>query len=433
VRQGLPVNQDVYGNPLTAKTDPLSNLANPFRPSDSKTNEVKSEVTRLHNADPENGDLQVTPTPINKKVTIDGTPIKLDDKQKYELQKAIGQKTQQAWSQLIKTPEYQALDDQGKAKALTGLKQDAVKVAQREYAAKHNVGPFSADAGQLKALTAKQQALSEGNVDVSKYTTSSTAKTSKTSVPKVPAAPKVTETVYNPKNKTWVQTNKTTGKVTQVTEDGTRTVVEPGIGNLKNARPDYTTHIRSIAPKYNVDANAVMAVAAMEGLGGGVGDNGTSYGPFQLHVGGALPQGKDQAWAESQEGIDYALQQISKVAGGLKGEAAIEAIVRNFERPLDPDNEVAGAVSVYNGKGKTLGSGPAGSTTSKAGRKTTGTTTATRRATGTKRTATPKIAAANFKLPKLRSTHKTSIKAPTIAKGRLTVPRKRPPKLSKIA
>lgn len=101
-------------------------------------------------------------------------------------------------------------------------------------------------------------------------------------------------------------------------------------------------------PKQQLDAQAVLAVARMEGLGGGVGDQGTSFGPFQLHQGGALPKNislkQGQAWAWSQEGIDYALSRIASVAGGQRGATAVANIVSRFERPANIPREIAGAL-----------------------------------------------------------------------------------------
>ena len=104
----------------------------------------------------------------------------------------------------------------------------------------------------------------------------------------------------------------------------------------------------------NLDSNAVFAIASMEGLGGGVGDHGTSFGPFQLHAGGALPASVwakgaayAQQWAWSPAGLDYALSRINSIAGGLRGPAAISAISRRFERPANPAAEIAGAESHY--------------------------------------------------------------------------------------
>jgi hypothetical protein len=106
----------------------------------------------------------------------------------------------------------------------------------------------------------------------------------------------------------------------------------------------------------SLDPRAVLAIASHEGLGGGIGDQGTSFGPFQLHWGGAYPgsaphgsQQAAQAWAWSPAGIDYALNQIQSVAGGLRGRAAIENISRRFERPANPAAEIADALAHYGG------------------------------------------------------------------------------------
>jgi cell wall-associated NlpC family hydrolase len=103
-------------------------------------------------------------------------------------------------------------------------------------------------------------------------------------------------------------------------------------------------------PHARLDPNAVLAVSAQEGLGGGVGDQGTSFGPFQLHIGGAFPsgvtsKGQEQAWAWSPAGIDYALRHIASVAGGQSGARAVQAIVQRFERPANPSGEASRALA----------------------------------------------------------------------------------------
>lgn len=103
---------------------------------------------------------------------------------------------------------------------------------------------------------------------------------------------------------------------------------------------DYINYVKSKAPGYNLDAAAVLAVAQQEGLGGLPGDNNTSFGPHQLHIGGLLPgdvaaRGASYAqdWAWSEEGFNYALQQLASVASGLRGSMAIDQIVTRFEKP----------------------------------------------------------------------------------------------------
>lgn len=107
-------------------------------------------------------------------------------------------------------------------------------------------------------------------------------------------------------------------------------------------------------PKAQLDPRAVLGIAAHEGLGGGIGDNNTSFGPFQLHLGGAFPMAaphstpaQAQAYATSPAGIDYALSRIASVAGGLRGLPAITAISTRFERPANPQAEIQDAAAHY--------------------------------------------------------------------------------------
>lgn len=104
-----------------------------------------------------------------------------------------------------------------------------------------------------------------------------------------------------------------------------------------------------------IDPRAELAVAQQEGLGGGIGDAGTSFGPNQLHIGGAYPGFAPQApsaanaWAWSPAGLQYDFGQIAGVAGGLRGAPAVQNIVSRFERPADPTGEIARALAAYGG------------------------------------------------------------------------------------
>lgn len=118
---------------------------------------------------------------------------------------------------------------------------------------------------------------------------------------------------------------------------------------------DPVAYVRQKAPGLRLDPHAVLAVAHAEsGLDPfAVGDNGSSYGLWQLHRGGALPGGvaNPGQWAASQAGVDYALNQIAQVAAGLRGREAIANIVRRFERPANPDGEIQRAVGAYGSVG----------------------------------------------------------------------------------
>lgn len=127
------------------------------------------------------------------------------------------------------------------------------------------------------------------------------------------------------------------------------------------AQPSNTQLVLAAVSRYNrahpgapIDPQAELAIAAHEGLGGGIGDNGTSFGPNQLHQnGGAYPsfapqnEQAAQQWAWSPQGLAYDMQHVGQVAGGLKGLPAIEAISTRFERPANPAAEIADAAHHY--------------------------------------------------------------------------------------
>lgn len=126
--------------------------------------------------------------------------------------------------------------------------------------------------------------------------------------------------------------------------------------------PDRTQLVMAALKRHpELDPQAVLAVFKQEGLSGGIGDGGHAFGPAQLNNAGGVITGKFAGqtpeqineWAWSPAGIDYALQGISKVAAGQHGGRAVNSIVRNFERPADPNGEVqralGGQVSQFGG------------------------------------------------------------------------------------
>jgi cell wall-associated NlpC family hydrolase len=116
------------------------------------------------------------------------------------------------------------------------------------------------------------------------------------------------------------------------------------------ASPGVSQLIDQYAPQFHLDPAAVKADASGEGgLGwGAVGDHGTSFGPFQMHIGGAIPKqyavssAAASAFANSPAGIQYALRKMAESgAANLTGPAAVGAIVRGFERPADIPGAIA--------------------------------------------------------------------------------------------
>ncbi len=90
------------------------------------------------------------------------------------------------------------------------------------------------------------------------------------------------------------------------------------------------------AARFGLDPAAVLAYALEESSAkyGAVGDHGTSFGPFQAHIGGANPYSnpvKAAAWANSPQGLIQMMGMMSRAgARGLKGEAAVRAIYAGF-------------------------------------------------------------------------------------------------------
>lgn len=94
--------------------------------------------------------------------------------------------------------------------------------------------------------------------------------------------------------------------------------------------------ILSNAQKMGLDPAAVIAYALEESNAkwGAVGDQGTSFGPFQAHIGGAAGNRSPQAaaaWANSPAGLIQMMGMMSRTpAKGLEGEAAVKAIYQYF-------------------------------------------------------------------------------------------------------
>lgn len=130
---------------------------------------------------------------------------------------------------------------------------------------------------------------------------------------------------------------------------------------------DLPAYVRQVAPQFGVDPAAALSMAQHEGMVGGradPGDNNTSFGPWQLHIGGALPSSigalgpeAAQKWAWSTDGINYALKamaddngssNIAAHARGLTGWAAVNAIA-HWERSADIPGQAESAWRTYAG------------------------------------------------------------------------------------
>jgi hypothetical protein len=177
-RNTLPVKQDVYGNDLKQRTGRVDQWLNPLKPSSSVTSPTLAEVNRLHTVDPNNKDLQVTPTQLDKAISFGGTgtdgkavpAVKLTNEQRHDLQKQVGQATQQAWGQLIQSDKYKALNDTDKAAALNNVRSKVTEAEQARFAMANNMGQYAQDfTGKKKKLSKDANAVLTGQPDFTKF------------------------------------------------------------------------------------------------------------------------------------------------------------------------------------------------------------------------------------------------------------------------
>jgi hypothetical protein len=135
-------------------------------------------------------------------------------------------------------------------------------------------------------------------------------------------------------------------------------------------------YLNQLLAKRGVDVSAANAVFGQEGASGGIGDGGHAFGPGQFNdAGGAwtgkypglTPEQKNQiAWSPS--GLTDLASHVAAVAAGLKGPAAVHAIVGDtqvggrytgFERPANESGEIARALASLGAGAKVpVGPGP---------------------------------------------------------------------------
>jgi hypothetical protein len=102
--------------------------------------------------------------------------------------------------------------------------------------------------------------------------------------------------------------------------------------------------------RFHLDGAAALAVAAVEGgFRGSVSDGGTSFGPWCLHRGGALPARirHPRRWCNTRSGVKYVLRALRKATGKTHGKTAVSRIVRRFEHPSAPSVEIRRALHRY--------------------------------------------------------------------------------------
>lgn len=121
--KNLPV-QDIFGNNQPREGGVLTNLLNPLNPTQAKgTDAVTQEIQRLFNVPDVNGKPTggVSQVPKTLSVKVNGQTVKVSPQDRSTFIAQSGPQIYSAVNQLIQTPQYQALDDAGKAKAIDNI------------------------------------------------------------------------------------------------------------------------------------------------------------------------------------------------------------------------------------------------------------------------------------------------------------------------
>lgn len=404
LREHNQPQMDVFGNSLPRNNDPFTAAFNPLNPQSSHPSDLTAAMGAIHNTKDANNKPLPIPVADNKKIqyaTTNGPKATLSDAQRTQYVKQSGSAAQAQMNNLIHTPAFTNATPAQQSKMLADimsgnrnfttnqLPNSAVKLTgPGKMVARGQTPAIDQTTGKVStaANVTGSYKLSDGSTVIPKdlqtaYSKGTTYLTSSKKSGDFTGYMKTAQDQLANISKQLQDPNISDKKAQQLANEaqalhsdiykygsygafnkpkGVQTVKTLANSTINGARQDYVNNITRSAAKYGIDPNAAIAVAAAEGLGGGVGDNGTSFGPFQLHVGGMLPQGKNQQWAESAQGIDYAMQQIAKVAGGKSGSDAINAIVNGFENPADPTGEIQRALAVYSGGKVDLTNAPPG-------------------------------------------------------------------------
>ncbi len=110
------VKRDNLGNPIPQEPTGLGAYFDLFNSKTPNTSPVIDELSRLSGIG-----TSATPSKLQKKQTINGEKMSLTPQQLDTLESQVGPQATQAIQQLIQSPDYQALPDEDKAKAIDSV------------------------------------------------------------------------------------------------------------------------------------------------------------------------------------------------------------------------------------------------------------------------------------------------------------------------
>lgn len=158
-RETLPVKQDAFGNPLARPEGALGTVVDPLRSTEALDTPLTKELDRLQTQK-----QGVFPTPA-KTLEVGKQTVKLTPEQQNTFNSSVGQQVQSAWNDIIKSPDYAKLPDDGKKQLLQSALDDVTAVEKQKMLS--TLG--HADLAGAVKLTSQQKLVAGGGLNPQDY------------------------------------------------------------------------------------------------------------------------------------------------------------------------------------------------------------------------------------------------------------------------
>jgi hypothetical protein len=161
VRQGLLPKRNALGDVMPNDQGVIGSMIDIFNSTPAKSAPVIDELRRLDTAG-----FSITPSKIDPVQTIGGGKVTFTPQVQNQLETKSGQVVKDAWTELLKSPQYQALDDEQKSKVMQSMLEDVRTVEKIRVAAQNGLAPEQV-AMAITKLTKDQRAyLTTGKVQI---------------------------------------------------------------------------------------------------------------------------------------------------------------------------------------------------------------------------------------------------------------------------
>ena len=158
---------DTLGNEVKkygGKNNIFNVMFNPANVNSENISEAGKEIYKIYQ---KTGDKTIFPRTADYSLTYDGENYNLSTQERAEYQKIMGKYVDNTVSELIKSQDYQSLDNKEKAKIINEIVSDGNEIAKLEYAKQHNL-KYERTSTDLKVENEIEKVLNVANAYVYK-------------------------------------------------------------------------------------------------------------------------------------------------------------------------------------------------------------------------------------------------------------------------